>query len=204
MQNFQRKYLTMTLFSSMTLRCISNIQYVKRDPGEDYEERILWGGLWESHWSLVPSGWRREVPNLSVHPKRDRCWGGWGETLQLDCSGSLILSPASPLMFGIGLRCWSGLWQGRESTGLHLGSAHVPTAAGQRIHDWFPWTRCGSCRQSHGSLNILDLPGKTGWFSVIWTSGGLGLKSRAARGMGCSLHLRGLAARRVHWGTLWG
>lgn len=41
--------LTMTLFSSIVLGPVRNMQYVKRDPGEDFEERIFWGGLWKSH-----------------------------------------------------------------------------------------------------------------------------------------------------------
>lgn len=56
--------------------------------------------------------------------------------------------------------------------------------------------------EPHGSLNILGLRERTGRFSVTWTSGGLGLKSGAARGIGRTLYLRGLAARGVPWGTL--
>lgn len=41
----------------------------------------------------------------------------------------------SALMFDIGLRHLSDLWQGRERRGLHLGSTHIPTTAGQRMHD---------------------------------------------------------------------
>lgn len=200
-QSFQRKYLTMTVFSSVTLRPISNIQYVKRDPGEDFEERILWGGLWErtfvrmETWGCLPSQFTRSTNGSGA--------GQGNSSAGLLREPDFVSSFCSHVWHKTEMLKWPSA--GKREYGIVFGKCpRSPCSKAKNtwlvsVHRmWIMQT------EPHGSLNILGLPGRTGRFSVAWTSGGLGLQSGAARGIGCSLYLRGLAARGVPWGTLWG
>lgn len=99
----------------------------------------------------------------------------------------------SALMFDIGLRHLSDLWQGRERRGLHLGDC--PTFPLQQGEGCMT-SVCGQDidqRESYGSLIFKTCPRKQGetlWYGSLedWV-----LRPGTDRGMGCSLYPRELA-----------